>query len=144
MEYYFLIGIIIAAILLIIVQYYFFTNKKKKIPFEIQTIAGSNFAKIMLGSYLLFGVIFGIGLMYSSFSTVFIIPIIIVTFIVSLYYATMRKKWSILSWGFMSISALGVIFLDMDRSQMSPMGLVGLLLIVITLHIFNKEKNMWT
>jgi len=144
MEIEFLIGIIIAFIILVFVQWHFFAKKKKKTPFEYKTIAESNFAKTMLASYLVFGVIFGLGMINSSFSTVFIFPVIIGTFLISFYFATMRKKWSILAWGFMSISALAVIFLDMDSSQMSLIGLFGLVIVVITLHVFNKEKNMWT
>jgi len=134
-------GIFIAFIIILIINLKFLIKNLNTI--EIKTIMGSNFSIAMLASYVIFSFIFIIGMIYSSLSSWLILPIICVTLITSAYYATMRKNRSLMSWGIMSIAAIGGIFLDLDRTKMSLLGIIGLAMIAYTLHMYNKEKAAW-
>jgi hypothetical protein len=135
-------GIFLAFLIMVVVNYIFFLRKKKHF-IEYKTIMESNFSKVMLASYIIFSLIFVMGLIYSSLSSWLILPIICVTFFASVYYATLRKNLSLMSWGIMSIAAIGGIFLDLDRTKMSLLGIIGLATIALTLHLYNKEKASW-
>jgi len=135
-------GIFIAFLIILIINAKYFIKTPTTI-FEYKSIMGSDFSKVMLASYIIFSLIFITGLIYSSLSSWFILPIICVTFIASAYYATMRKNRSLMSWGIMSIAAIGGIFLDLDKAKMSLLGIIGLAMIALTLHMYNKEKTAW-
>jgi len=137
------IGLLFIAIIAVVAINLIFFNKEGKIPIDTKVIKASRVSKSVILSYILLFILLFLVYFLTDYSQWLILIVLTIGLLATLYGMSMKKRWSIIIWAATCGLSLIFYFLDIDKGKMSGFALIILVMMIIILDEFNKEKSEW-